>query len=183
MRLDISHTFSSKHNDIVLIATEYDEPNYGRFHWKYQFLINNTLVENQHMNYKYGGLFGNLNNFCLESKDGNHIFLPLEKNPLIYEPNEDNYFEISDVATGKNNGFLKNIFIEDKLFILCQRSVQIVNLINKRVQSILFPVNQFQLEDMEYNQKLLISYLNLKDSNKSKGYYDFESMNFKDIQS
>ena len=181
MKLDTSHTFSSKHNNIVLIATELEEPNYGRFHWKYQFFINEVLVENQYMNYKYGGLFSELTNFCLESKDGNHIFLPIGNTPLIYEPMENNYFEIPGIAQGKNNRFLKNIFANDRLIILCERSFQIINLINKRVQNIIFPIDQYQLKDITYNERLYISYLDLKKFNENKGYYDFESMIFKNI--
>ena len=85
MRLDKSHTFLSKHHDIKLVATELEEPNYGRFRWKYQFLVDDNLVENKYMNYTYGGLVSNLVNFSMESETGEYIYIPLDKNALIFE--------------------------------------------------------------------------------------------------
>ena len=179
MKLDTPHIFSSKHHHIELRALKYDEPNYGRFHWKYQFVINDKLVENRYMNYKYGGLYGNLANFCFESEDGKYVYLPLEKNALVFEPHAESYFVIPSTGDGGNNEFIANVFSEKDLIILCKRSIQIVNLLSKTTQTVVFSMERYQLKSIVNGNELQISYLDLNDNKTYINTYDPEIMDFR----
>lgn len=178
MKLDISHTFNAIHNNIKLIATEYDEPNYGRTFWKYMFFIDEKLVENEYLNYTYDGLFSDLDNFELESVDGKYVYIPQIANSVVFDTQKNSFFEFKPLETINNNHFIKNIFYQNKLIIVYQRAFQIINLTNYTCQNIIFTFGKLHLINVCYNQnnELLIKYKSLKDYQEYIEKYDLTNL-------
>ncbi|WP_417443435.1 hypothetical protein [Joostella sp.] len=165
MKLDISHTYLGKKSHTKLIATEYVEVNYGNTMWRYQFYVEDRLVDNEHMNYKHGGLYPNLDLFQFEAIDGRHVFIPNGKT-LIYNTEEKTYFEVASAVDTMNNSFVKNFFSDDMLVIISQRGIQTISLKNYVVKNTLFPPHSYHLQDAFYNDGEL--YVIYKDLNSFK---------------
>ena len=178
MKLDKEHIFKAKHSDIKLVATHLDEPHPGHLMWKYQFYINDTLVENQYLKYKCAGLYPDLDHFEIESEDGRFIYLPVEKT-LIYDVLKNEYTLIEDKVDSVNNQFVMNRFSEGRLVIVHQRGFQIVQLRNMQVLNVLFPNGKYHLIEGYYiDDALIIKYKDLKDYQEYTKKYDFNEMAF-----
>ncbi|MCM5664449.1 hypothetical protein [Galbibacter mesophilus] len=162
MKLDMPHIYIGEKSPTKLIATEYIEANYGNTMWRYQFYVDDKLVDNKHMNYKYGGLYPNLDLYQFEAKDGRHVFIPNGKT-LIYNTEEKTYFEVAPAVDTVNNNFVKNFFNNNKLVIVYQRGIQIIALNSYIAKNVLFPQNSYQLRDAFYDDRdLYVTFKDLK---------------------
>jgi hypothetical protein len=178
MKLDTPHTFKAIHNNIKLIATEFDEPNYGRTLWKYNFFIDDILIENKYLYYSYGGLFSDLDNFELESIDGRYIYIPQISDSIVYDTIKNVFFTFNSIFNLNNNHFVKNLFNGNKLIIIYERGFQILNLDNYILQTVVFPNDKPNIIDIEYNQnnELLIKYNNIGNYQQHIEKYDFTNL-------
>ena len=124
MSLDLNkpHTFASKYHPIKLIATDFDEPYYGLTLWRFRLYVEDVIFHHPLLDYdnKFCGLSSILDNFVFESQKGDYVFIPyglIVMNTTTYELTK------YEVKRGTNNDFIKNIFIENKLIVLNQRSI------------------------------------------------------------
>ncbi|MBL3658456.1 hypothetical protein [Fulvivirga sediminis] len=180
MRLDEEHTFKAKHSNIKLVATHLDEPHPGHMIWKFHFYINNDLVQNPCLNYKWGGLYPDLDHFEMESENGRFIYLPVEKT-LLYDVIKNQFIALEDKVDSKNNLFVMNKFSEGRLIIIHQRGFQVIQLQNMHTLNVLFPNGVYHLQEGYYiDDILVIKYKDLTDYKEYTKRYDFNKMAFEE---
>ncbi|BAP31043.1 uncharacterized protein CHSO_2006 [Chryseobacterium sp. StRB126] len=147
LALDKPHTFESKFKNIKLIATEFDEPFYGFTLWRFRLYVDDNLLMNPLLDYegKGCGLEADLEKFKLESGDGAFVFIPYG---LITMNTHDLSLKKYDAEIGTNNTFIENNFWSDKLFVLRQRSVWVVDLKEQKLLQKTYPFEKLKFEKM-----------------------------------
>jgi len=179
MKLDQEHIFESEHYPIKLVAKTLDEPHPGHMIWRYEFYREGKLLNDPLLNYKWGGLYPDLDGYSMESDDGAFVYIPTEGSTLIYDTKSKKFKSYTAVIEGSNNTFVTNVFSEGRLLVVFKRSIQIVELKYFTVQNIHFEFNRFQLIAAQYIDDLLIvKYKDLSDYQVYNKRYDFNKMDF-----
>lgn len=152
LKLDEPHIFQSKFNAIQVVATEFDEPQYGCTLWRFKVYVDNEVYNNKLLDYdnKFCGLVANLKEYNLESAEGRYVFIPY--GILVLNTNSlelDKY----EKQGGSNNDFISNIFVGENLVILEERSISIVDLVEKRIKQKFYDFENRTFEKMWYGNK------------------------------
>lgn len=156
MPLDLNkpHTFVSKYHPIKLIATDFDEPYYGLTLWRFRLYVEDAIFHHPLLDYdnKFCGLSSILDNFVFESQKGDYVFIPyglIVMNTATYELTK------YEVKRGTNNDFIKNIFIENKLIVLNQRSIWVVNLSEKSMIEKTYTFGTVQFKEIKREKEFV----------------------------
>ena len=156
MSLDLNkpHTFASKYHPIKLIATDFDEPYYGLTLWRFRLYVEDVIFHHPLLDYdnKFCGLSSILDNFVFESQKGDYVFIPyglIVMNTTTYELTK------YEVKRGANNDFIKNIFIENKLIVLNQRSIWVVNLSEKSMIEKTYTFGTVQFKEIKMEKEFV----------------------------
>lgn len=158
MKLNKSHTFKSKYHNIKLVATEFVELHYGNTMWKYEFYINDKLIENEYLNNSSGGLYPNLDNFELESPDGEYVYIP-NINNILYDIPQNKYYILNENFIAERSHFVKNIFTKRYLFIIKQEYILKVDLYSKKINKLPGLSTDILIDDAYIdNNKLVVEY-------------------------
>lgn len=145
--LDQPHIFQSKFNNIKLIATEFDEPFYGFTMWRFRLYINDKVCNHEYLDYenKLCGLVPNLENFVLESSNGDFIFIPYG---LIILNTNTLKLSKYNFEVGPNNNFILNKFILKYLIIMYERAICIIDLRNEEIIKKIYSFEKLRFEKM-----------------------------------
>lgn len=164
-------TFTSKVHPVKLVAKEMDEPNPGRMIWRYEFWVNGKIVQDKSIDYRWSGLFPNLDNVQFESEDSRYYFIPAE-GVVLYDWEQKSFYKTPASREFKNNAFVGNAFTEDYLVMVMQRSFLVLHVDRKKSVEVIFPFGELQIKSFHMRGSLLtLQYKDLSDfATKEKAY-------------
>lgn len=171
-------TYTSDFYPVQLIALELEEPQPGRMIWRYEFYIDNQLAQHQYLNYKWSGLYPNLQKYQYNSEKGRFVLIPAE-GIIIYDCKEKSFFKTPASKESINNAFVGNKFIDNLLFVFMQRSFQIINLDDYTSHEVVFQTGRLQIQDLYYQEgSIALEYKDLSDYSVKTERYDLGGMRF-----
>lgn len=105
--------YTSKFHDIKLVITGSDEPNNGRELWVADIYINGLKQTEKYFGC-WNRLDWNLENYVMDSPDGNFVFIPAEGGGLLIITHTQEMIKLpyKELSTVK---FLKNEFVNNML--------------------------------------------------------------------
>ncbi len=165
-------TLASKHHDIKIELTGWDEPNNGRM-----LHIADIFINGKNANEKYfkdwNRLDQRLEKYTMDSGDGKFVFIPSESggfliNGLTYEQIELPYKGISTVT------FLGNSFYNNLLLLIHFDEIIIFNLLNHVSTRIHFPEENINWAELNDKEDLLITYYNKDTRSQKKEIFDLK---------